>query len=494
MGAIERDDYAKLRQLLASNKDKYSISQLAKCLHMASLWGRHDCVSLLLESGALTNIHDINGNTPLIMAVRQEHVGIVKTLIDAKSNVNKATHLAHATPLHFAASNGSVGCARLLVEADADVESQTSSGRTPLMLACRSGHEGAVKLLLRAGAKVDKTDNDRAVALHFAAEENNIECLRHLLNAGADAGLLTKYGDSAVGLAARRGNIEVLEILLGSSNTSPSKTSSRRCNMTPLHWASEGGHLDCVQLLLAQGSSDVNAGTRQQYSRGDFLAAKGTTPLMLASREGFKSIVELLLSEGAEVDRTDRDGMTALLYAVKNDHSACVQALLRARANPDGVPVTPAGGFSMSPILAAISNRCFGVLRALLRANCAINKPGLLRVDGSPVLPVVLVSQQQEDAVQILRLFAIAECQNPDFIQFSTQLIRCHGGGDDDDDDCLTDMLSCTALSSAPTLAFMCRHRIRSILGNGVFYKAFSLPIPNSLRRFLLLNELEDDV
>lgn len=155
MGAVERDDYKRLQQLLASTKDKQHVSQLAKCLHMASLWGHQNCVDALLEAGAMTNVHDINGNTPLIVAVRQDHVNIVKTLIEAKSNVNKATYLAHATPLHYAVSSGSLNCARLLIGAGADVEAQTSSGRTPLMLACRSGHEHAVMLLLKAGLNLN---------------------------------------------------------------------------------------------------------------------------------------------------------------------------------------------------------------------------------------------------------------------------------------------------------------------------------------------------
>lgn len=151
MGAVERDDLKRLQQLLSTARDKQSISQLAKCLHMASMWGHQDCVDALIEAGAMTNVHDVNGNTPLIVAVRQDHVSIVKTLIEAKCNVNKATYLAHATPLHYAVSNGSLDCARLLIGAGAEIEAQTSSGRTPLMLACRSGHEQAVDLLLKAG-------------------------------------------------------------------------------------------------------------------------------------------------------------------------------------------------------------------------------------------------------------------------------------------------------------------------------------------------------
>jgi len=78
--------------------------------------------------------------------------------------------------------------------------------------------------------------------------------------------------------------------------------------MNPLHWASEGGHLASVQLLLDRKSFDVNLGTRLPYSRGDFLANKGVVPLMLASRGGYCSIVELLLSHQAEVDKMDNDG------------------------------------------------------------------------------------------------------------------------------------------------------------------------------------------
>ena len=102
--------------------------------------------------------------------------------------------------------------------------------------------------------------------------------------------------------------------------------------------------------------------------------------------------------------------MTALLYAIKGDHWRCVEALLSAGACVNGLPVTP-NGLPVSPLLAAVSNRSLAALRVLLRANCATNQLGLLRADGDPILPIMLVAQQQEDVQHILQLFAIAECQ-----------------------------------------------------------------------------------
>lgn len=103
-------------------------------------------------------------------------------------------------------------------------------------------------------------------------------------------------------------------------------------------------------------------------------------------------------------------GMTALLYAIKGDHWRCVESLLSAKACVNGLPVIP-NGLPISPILTAISNHSLAALRVLLRANCATNRLGLLRADGDPILPIMLVAQQQEDVLHILQLFAIAECQ-----------------------------------------------------------------------------------
>lgn len=56
----------------------------------------------------------------------------------------------------------------------------------------------------------------------------------------------------------------------------------------------------------------------------------GYTPLTLAARHGWTTVVKLLLDHGASVELTRRDGATALDLAKKNGHSRIVALLEQA--------------------------------------------------------------------------------------------------------------------------------------------------------------------
>jgi ankyrin repeat protein len=81
-----------------------------------------------------------------------------------------------------------------------------------------------------------------------------------------------------------------------------------------------------VDLIQAAGVEDVNARN-----------ADGVTPLMFAVGMGQVSIVELLLSKGADIHAKNKDGMCALMAAVSRgkpmDHIA--DLLVRHGADAD---------------------------------------------------------------------------------------------------------------------------------------------------------------
>ena len=63
---------------------------------------------------------------------------------------------------------------------------------------------------------------------------------------------------------------------------------------------------------------------------------EGNTALMMASAEGYKDIVQFLLSEeGADPNIQNEDGRTALMWASFRGHTETVRALLEAGADPN---------------------------------------------------------------------------------------------------------------------------------------------------------------
>ena len=97
---------------------------------------------------------------------------------------------------------------------------------------------------------------------------------------------------------------------------------------TPLTKAAKKGDLPEVRRLIAEGA-DINAKDQDDYEHG-------ATALILASANGYREIVQLLLDKGANVNAKMSgidDGVTALMEASKGKDVKIVQALLDKGAN-----------------------------------------------------------------------------------------------------------------------------------------------------------------
>ena len=99
-----------------------------------------------------------------------------------------------------------------------------------------------------------------------------------------------------------------------------------------------------IRVLISEGA-DVNARDTD-----------GLTPLMIAAKfSSTPEIVQLLLEKGAEVNARSRSGWTPLMYAASNSNLEIVQLLLEkgadvnARNNNDWTPLMYAAGYSSTP-------------------------------------------------------------------------------------------------------------------------------------------------
>lgn len=118
------------------------------------------------------------------------------------------------TPLHHAASSGSVITVSHLIDAGADVHIFVNSVGTPLHSAAASGSVWSVKHLLDAGADPNASDDWIGTPIHHAAFTGSADTARCLLDNGADANACGRWVGSPLSIAAVRGHLAVAKVLL----------------------------------------------------------------------------------------------------------------------------------------------------------------------------------------------------------------------------------------------------------------------------------------
>jgi ankyrin repeat protein len=100
----------------------------------------------------------------------------------------------------------------------------------------------------------------------------------------------------------------------------------REDGSTPLHGAAEGGHEEIVELLITEGA-DLHATTVSMMGGG------GWIPLHSAARQGHRGIVELLIEAGTDVNTRDSVGKSTLHDAALVGHKEIVKLLIKKGAD-----------------------------------------------------------------------------------------------------------------------------------------------------------------
>ena len=188
-------------------------------LHTALINSQLELAQSFVAQGKFIDDQDENGETALFLAVEFEDV--FRILVNAGADV-KISNFVGETPLHEAATNGTVTECELILEYGANINAQDDRGQSPLHGAAAYGNHAIVKLLIENGANVNQLDGQGKTPLHYAVYGN---IMRHELNnylltaekliqAGADLSVKTKEGITALALAERHSGYPELAALL----------------------------------------------------------------------------------------------------------------------------------------------------------------------------------------------------------------------------------------------------------------------------------------
>jgi ankyrin repeat protein len=127
-------------------------------LHVAVEYTALDIIYYLIEKGALTNVRNKHGYSPLHYAAGLKH-WMAATIVDVLIKNNAFVDIPNnqgIPPLFYAVYNSDFLTVNELIGAGADVNFKQNDLVTPLMCACNAANKEMVSFLIKAGARIDE--------------------------------------------------------------------------------------------------------------------------------------------------------------------------------------------------------------------------------------------------------------------------------------------------------------------------------------------------
>ncbi|KAF7171061.1 hypothetical protein CNMCM5623_003528 [Aspergillus felis] len=298
-------------------------------LSWAAEKGYYEIVHMLLKHAAVDLCpEDDDDLPPHILAAGNNHKEIVALLLDRGVNVNMTHTSSGHTALSKAADEYADRVVQLLLERGADPNHQISDGRTPLALAVIGGNVSSVKMLLDAGADPDSEINWTRYGEDETWTPLQLAAISSRNEAGAIVKLLFEYSAKCRDIdnisnhevlftAAKNARAGVVRAFLEQGFCSGPRGDAHNRHRLLLCALESTGSREIICLLLEEYGFDVH-----------FQDNEGRTALCWAAMVGSEFEVRLLLTKGADPLHEDKEGHSALFYAIRSANKPATQLLV----------------------------------------------------------------------------------------------------------------------------------------------------------------------
>lgn len=258
----------------------------------SAYFGYVECIKVLLEFGARTDINNVWGKSPLRVAKDTDHLEAFNIILQARE--------------------ADIGPFRR-------VDTNLSTSEMPLWVAAKQGRISLVDSAIEAvktdpSIDLDAVDsNIGRTPLHYASDEGHTSIVKNLLNAGVDINRRDQYGRTPIQLAAMYGHVATARAILAHQ---ANVNVTDQWGKSPLDSAERGGHYKIAVLLLQSGAVPS---TKDIHLHALLCAA---------AAYGYSEVVLKLIRAGAEPQKKDEYGMTPFQIAKQSGHDKTSQILL----------------------------------------------------------------------------------------------------------------------------------------------------------------------